>query len=713
MKVLNVAPALMLNGDTDVNEGSTHTYSFTVVDPGQDSFDRSAGYPTCDTTGTDGRLVEESYSATAAGGSFKCSFPDGPATADVKMKVADSDGASVTDSESVTVVSVANVAPVVTAAADQTAEEGASASFDLGSVADPGADTWTLDVDWGDGSAHGTGAPAQTGTLGSKSHAFADDGTYTVTVKVTDKDGEAGRGTFEVVVDNVAPSVSAPGDHTADEGAAKDFGLGSFSDPGANDADWTVDVNWGDGSEPAHLTKSSAGSLGLANHAYDDNGLYTVTLKVSDKDGASDTKTYKVTVANVAPTATLGNNGPIAEGGSALVSFTAAADVSAKDAAAGFKYAIVCDGPFPAATDAGPASSKTCSFAQDGTKTVKGIVVDKDGGSREYSTSVAVSNANPVLTGVADQTAFEGAAKAFDLGSFTDAGADDNPWSVQVNWGDASAADSVSRTVTGAIPATSHAYKDNGVYTATVTVTDKDGGKGTETFKVTVDNVAPKITSFTGTDYLTGPNAFLDGNTGTGVRSTLTTTFTDPGADTWTGLFNYSDGSPLTETVGGFTSGSTRTHAFSSSGCKSASVKVTDDDGGSDTASTTVKVGTGTFQPPMTNQPVTDKLRNGQVLPVKVRITDCAGAPVTTLAPAIRLVKGDLTPQSDDTTAAITPTSSSAADTSGVMRSQGGGDYIYNMQVSLPSLNTDYTVVIYPYGTGSHMELGHVVQATK
>ena len=47
------------------------------------------------------------------------------------------------------------------------------------------------------------------------------------------------------------------------------------------------------------------------------------------------------------------------------------------------------------------------------------------------------------------------------------------------------------------------------------------------------------------------------------------------------------------------------------------------------------------------------------------------------------------------------------------MRSQGGGDYMYNMAVNLPKLNTDYTVVIYPYGTSSPVQLGHVIQATK
>src|SRR5439155_3520278 len=141
-------------------------------------------------------------------------------------------------------------------------------------------------------------------------------------------------------------------------------------------------------------------------------------------------------------------------------------------------------------------------------------------------------------------------------------------------------------------------------------------------------------TSFTGTDYLYGTNSFVSNAAAT---STFTTVFTDPGADTWSALFSWADGSPLSQTVSAFVTGQKVNHTFASAGCKTASVKVTDDDGGYDTASTTIKVGTGAFQPPMTNQPVTDKLKNGQVLPVKVHVNDCSGAAATTLAPAIRL----------------------------------------------------------------------------
>ena len=100
-------------------------------------------------------------------------------------------------------------------------------------------------------------------------------------------------------------------------------------------------------------------------------------------------------------------------------------------------------------------------------------------------------------------------------------------------------------------------------------------------------------------------------------------------------------------------------------------MKVTDKDGAYDTKSTTVDVGTGAFLPPLANQPVADKLKNGQVLPVKIHLTDCSGAGVNNLTPAIRLVKGDKTPPTENTTDLIEPVSVSSADTSGVMRRHG------------------------------------------
>jgi len=208
--VANVAPTVNLTGDLNVDEGSTHTYSFTVTDPGVDGFTVDAAYPDCDAGATNnGSYVAGSLAVTAAGGSFKCSFPDGPSTANVKIKVADSDGASTTDSESVQVVAVANVAPTVVAAAGQSSDEGQAKSFSLGSFSDPGVnDSWMVDVSWGDSSTTPSFSSPQ-GTIAAKTHTYADNGSYTVTVKVTDNTGDSDSKTFTVTVANVAPKPKA------------------------------------------------------------------------------------------------------------------------------------------------------------------------------------------------------------------------------------------------------------------------------------------------------------------------------------------------------------------------------------------------------------------------------------------------------------------------------------------------------------------------
>jgi len=169
-----------------------------------------------------------------------------------------------------------------------------------------------------------------------------------------------------------------------------------------------------------------------------------------------------------------------------------------------------------------------------------------------------------------------------------------------------------------------------------------------------------------------------------------------------------------------FHSGDTVDHQYLTAACgRVVTVKVIDDDTGYVVATMTVNTGTGGFLAPMTNQPVTNKLKNGQVLPVKIQLSDCTGAAVNGLTPAIRLAAGDQTATSDDITVAITPPSVSGADTDGWMRpSNPNGTYIYNMQVNIP-LNTDYTVVIYPYAVQSTGALNggytlrHVIQATK
>ena len=145
-------------------------------------------------------------------------------------------------------LNVSNVAPDVTAADDQSSDEGETKSFDLGSFTDPGADgPWSVEVAWGDGSPHTTFTKATPGSLGTKSHKYADNGVYTVTVTVT----EAGSGTqpsdsdsFDVTVHNVAPTVVLTGAEEVDEGDTETYNY-TVSDPGVNDT-FTVDAGFPD-----------------------------------------------------------------------------------------------------------------------------------------------------------------------------------------------------------------------------------------------------------------------------------------------------------------------------------------------------------------------------------------------------------------------------------------------------------------------------------
>ncbi len=175
------------------------------------------------------------------------------------------------------------------------------------------------------------------------------------------------------------------------------------------------------------------------------------------------------------------------------------------------------------------------------------------------STTVTVSNVAPTVNAGSDQTVNEGELVTINP-TFADVGSADTHTTL-VNWGDGTTPDS----------STTHIYADNGVYTVTVTVTDDDGGVGSDTLTATVNNVAPEITDFTVTPSLVA------------VDETVTSdvTFTDPGsADTHTTTVDWGD-----ETVDTST-----THEYTDAGVYTVTATVTDDDSGSDTETFTYVV---------------------------------------------------------------------------------------------------------------------------
>src|SRR5207249_2009269 len=198
---------------------------------------------------------------------------------------------------------------------------------------------------------------------------FADNGVDTVRARIIDKNDGFTEYTTDVTVKNVPPKLTPPADQTADEGTGKSFGLGSFSDPGP-DATWQLHITWGDGSaanDLSYVSTGATGSLASQSHTYGDNGTYHVTVRVTDKDLGYGEATFDVTVANVPPTATLGNGGAVDEGSPATISFSAQHDPSGADTAAGFHDSVDCHGggTNPALSYASPGTSAppNCPFA--------------------------------------------------------------------------------------------------------------------------------------------------------------------------------------------------------------------------------------------------------------------------------------------------------------------------------------------------------------
>jgi photosystem II stability/assembly factor-like uncharacterized protein len=196
-------------------------------------------------------------------------------------------------------VRVNNVAPTPTLGPGAALNEGQTFTRQ-GSFSDPGADTWTATVDYGDGSGEQSLAltPGKTFAL---SHVYAREGTYAATVRVTDDAGAVGTATTTVTVANVAPSVQGGGAASIIQGSAFTRS-GSFTDPGADT--WSATVDYGDGSGLQGLGLAGNKTFVLS-HAYGRAGTYWVNVKVTDNSGATGGASFPVYVAPLPPPPTL------------------------------------------------------------------------------------------------------------------------------------------------------------------------------------------------------------------------------------------------------------------------------------------------------------------------------------------------------------------------------------------------------------------------
>jgi CSLREA domain-containing protein len=190
-------PVVTMPAGATINEGDTYTGSGSFVDPDPgDSWTATVDYG--DGSGSQPLTLnpDQTFNLShvyADNGGY-----------DIAVTVTDS--AAMSDTET-THVTVNNVSPAVTLASPSPVAVDAVFSL-AGSFTDPGDDTWTAMVNYGDGTGDLPLALAADKTF-ALSHTYQSAGNFNVAVTVTDDDGGSGTTTVTEVVNKLQTSLTA------------------------------------------------------------------------------------------------------------------------------------------------------------------------------------------------------------------------------------------------------------------------------------------------------------------------------------------------------------------------------------------------------------------------------------------------------------------------------------------------------------------------
>lgn len=204
----------------------------------------------------------------------------------------------------VTVIAASNTAPTADAGGPYTGNEGAQISLDgTGSSDSDGtiaSYSWTVTPatsgsDQPDSGASCSFVSGFGSTTAQPKVVCTDDGSYDVSLTVTDDDGATDTDTATLTVANVAPVIG-----TVSPATGTLYAVGTtvnlsapFTDAGANDSH-TCTINWDDGAGAVSGTVTSGSCTG--NKTYNSAGVYTIAIVVTDDDGGSDTETVMIIV---------------------------------------------------------------------------------------------------------------------------------------------------------------------------------------------------------------------------------------------------------------------------------------------------------------------------------------------------------------------------------------------------------------------------------
>jgi PKD repeat protein len=301
----------------------------------------------------------------------------------------------------------------------------------------------SYDWDFGDGII-GTGA--------SPTHTYLSDGTFDVTLIVTDDAGDTGTAgsTATIGLGNQPPVAKANGPYSGTVGETVTFDGTGSSDPDGSIASYSW--NFGDG---------NSGTGPSPTHTYTSAGMFNVTLMVMDDIGATDSaaSTADIVAQPVNRPPVADANGPYTGTVGDSITFDGSASNDPDGSIVDYSWDFG-DG------NTGSGETPTHTYNSDGNYTATLTVTDDAGDTASATTtaSIGAGNLPPVADPNDPYNGMAGVPVAFDGG----ASSDPDGTIVAYNWdfGD-------GKTGSGATP--SHSYIAAGTFNVTLEVMDDSG----------------------------------------------------------------------------------------------------------------------------------------------------------------------------------------------------------------------------------------------
>lgn len=404
--------------------------------------------------------------------------------------------------------------PAVTASAT----EGATFSGTLATFADTTyaanlpAD-FTASIAWGDST---TSTGTVTGSAGSftvtGSHAYAEEGTYTPTITLSDNaPGTATQTAAATIHVADAPLTATAMTIGPTEGISFTGVVANFTDadPAGTATDYTAIINWGDGTTTTGTVapNGSGGFQVTGTHTYAEEtggptppfpaGLlppHTVTVVVSDVGGSTVTAGGTANVQDAALTGTSATVTPT-EGATFTAAVATFADANPGGTASDFSATVLWgDGHVSVGTVTGSTGgpftvTATNTYLEEGTNSIE-VVVDDVGGSKATITSTANVQDATLAATVTPITGPEFTPFSGVVATFTDANPNGtlSDFTATIEWGDGTTTTGTVATVpTGGFNVSgSHTYAEDGNFTVSVKVTDVGGSTVVATGTATI-----------------------------------------------------------------------------------------------------------------------------------------------------------------------------------------------------------------------------------